>query len=763
MLKSMSIVFLLFALFSVTVYAEINQDTVNFQGYLTKSDGEPVTDGSYPMTVSLWDGPVDDTANKVWEESHTPTVVRGIYSIELGSSVSFPYTLSFAQQYYLGVSVSGESLDQLIPLTNTWSAFRAKTSGGRLIKEISSNYTVEDTDDIILASGNITLTMPEASTVPNRIFTIKKMDATNALTIATNASETIDGVNRGSGGTALDVSNQYDEISVISDGQNWVSMGITYGIVSHEKGGLETDVSDFDGLVKISGGSTSSLTITSAGEALLDDSDISSQRATLELTPGEGLEIDSGSLRISSDAAGDGLEGGGGSELAVRVDDSTIELFNDILRLKDTGITDAKINDVAASKISGTLSHENGGLEADISAYEGLLKISSGSTSQVTLGSAAEDLLDDSSVSDQRTTLGLGSIATQDSTSVDIDGGAIDDTSIGIASPQAGKFTDLTTTGTTDIEGAAITLGKDGTAAPGQIILHDNQSSDDFKTIIQSADSVSANVTFTLPSADGTANQVLQTDGSGNLSWVDTFGGSTQMIAGDGLTGGGDLSADRTFNVNVDDSTIEISSDAIQVKDSGITDAKISGVAASKITGTLTHESGGMEADISSYEGLLKISGGTTSQVTLSTAAEGLLDDSSDSEQRSTLGLGSIATQEDSNVDINGGNIDGTTIGNGSPANGYFSDLVADTDLLYVDSTSDEVGISTTTPNSKLDVNGTVTATGIDLNGSMEVSNYIYFGGQNTTGTWRLVIDNDHFEFQRFNGTSWDVKFEITD
>jgi len=408
--KSMTMALIVCIHFASLVNAS-NLNTVNFQGYLTKSDGEPVTDGSYPMTVSLWDGSDEGTANKVWEESHTPTVSRGIYSLELGSSVSFPYTLSFAQQYYLGVSVAGESLDQLIPLTNTWSAFRAKTSGGRLIKEVSSNYSIDETDDIILASGTTTLTLPQVSTVPNRIFTIKKMDATNALSIETNGSETIDGVNRGSG-NALNVSNQYDEVSVISDGQNWFSIGITYGIVNHEKGGLEADVSDFDGLVKISGGATSALTITSAGEALLDDADVSSQRATLELTPGEGLEIDSGSLRISSDAAGDGLEGGSGNELAVRVDDSTIELLNDILQLKDSGITDAKINDVAASKISGTLSHEKGGLEADISSYEGLLKISSGSTSQVTLGSAAEDLLDDSSVSDQRTTLGLGSIAT---------------------------------------------------------------------------------------------------------------------------------------------------------------------------------------------------------------------------------------------------------------------------------------------------------------------------------------------------------------
>jgi hypothetical protein len=447
------------------------------------------------------------------------------------------------------------------------------------------------------------------------------MDTSNTLSIVTNASETIDGINRGSGGAALEVSSQYNEVSVISDGHNWISMGVTFGIVSHEKGGLETDISDFEGLVKISGGATSALTITSAGENLLDDTDIVSQR----------------------------------------------------------------------------------------------------------------------------TTLGLGSIVTQDYTSVNIDGGAIDGTTIGVSNPQSGTFSDLTTSGSTNIEGASITLGKDGTAAPGQIIFHDNQNADNFTTIIQSADAVSANVTFTLPSADGTANQVLKTDGSGNLSWLDVFDDSRQVIAGDGLTGGGDLTADRTLSVgdgdgitvsagsisvNVDDSTIEISGDAIQLKNAGITDAKINDVAASKITGTLPHENGGLEADISTYEGLLKISGGTTSSITIDTPGENLLDDTSVAAQRTTLGLGSIATQDYTSVNIDGGAIDGTTIGAITPSDASFNSL---------------------------------TATGFDLNGFMEISDCIYFGDQSSTGTWRLVIDSDHFEFQRYNGTSWDVKFEITD
>lgn len=69
----------------------------------------------------------------------------------------------------------------------------------------------------------------------------------------------------------------------------------------------------------------------------------------------------------------------------------------------------------ASAITSGTLLHERGGLEADVSAYNGLLKIASGSTSAVTVTTAGEALLDDADASAQRTTLGAaasGSITT---------------------------------------------------------------------------------------------------------------------------------------------------------------------------------------------------------------------------------------------------------------------------------------------------------------------------------------------------------------
>ncbi len=55
---------------------------------------------------------------------------------------------------------------------------------------------------------------------------------------------------------------------------------------------------------------------------------------------------------------------------------------------------------------------------------------------------------------------------------------------------------------------------------------------------LKAADSISANIVFVLPSADGTTGQVLKTDGAGNLAWADGSGsGAPTGPAGGDLTG----------------------------------------------------------------------------------------------------------------------------------------------------------------------------------------------------------------------------------
>jgi hypothetical protein len=65
--------------------------------------------------------------------------------------------------------------------------------------------------------------------------------------------------------------------------------------------------------------------------------------------------------------------------------------------------------------------------------------------------------------------------------------------------------------------GDTVTMKGDGSTVAGALAL--NNAANTFSTTLQSG-AVSSNVTFTLPTADGTPNQVIRTDGSGNLSFV---------------------------------------------------------------------------------------------------------------------------------------------------------------------------------------------------------------------------------------------------
>lgn len=83
--------------------------------------------------------------------------------------------------------------------------------------------------------------------------------------------------------------------------------------------------------------------------------DVATTKLTGTIATGQIANSAVDSNKISTSVAGNGLSGGAGSALAVNVDGSTIEIVADTLRVKDLGIVNAKINDVAAGKITGTI------------------------------------------------------------------------------------------------------------------------------------------------------------------------------------------------------------------------------------------------------------------------------------------------------------------------------------------------------------------------------------------------------------------------
>jgi hypothetical protein len=154
--------------------------------------------------------------------------------------------------------------------------------------------------------------------------------------------------------------------------------------------------------------------------------------------------------------------------------------------------------------------------------------------------------------------------------------------------PEAGApfdGTDIKVSAFTDGSNIAITTtNEDGVIT---VFTFDFASLDDVDTL---TDALAAHLADTNDAHDASAISVTDADGNYTGSTVEAVlaeiadmiasGGSSvptsrTITAGSGLTGGGDLTANRTLDVNVDGTTIEISSDAVRVKAGGITSSHI--------------------------------------------------------------------------------------------------------------------------------------------------------------------------------------------
>lgn len=148
---------------------------------------------------------------------------------------------------------------------------------------------------------------------------------------------------------------------IVSDGG--ATFTIDTGVVSYAKMQAVSDTDKILGRSSAGSGAVQEITCTAAGRNLLDDEDADAQRTTLGL----------GTAAVEAASA----------------------------------FAAASHNQAASTITSGTLAHERGGLEADVSAYDGLVKITGGSTSAITITAAGEAILGDANAEAQRATLGL--------------------------------------------------------------------------------------------------------------------------------------------------------------------------------------------------------------------------------------------------------------------------------------------------------------------------------------------------------------------
>ena len=268
--------------------------------------------------------------------------------------------------------------------------------------------------------------------------------------------------------------------------------------------------------------------------------------------------------------AGNGLAKSGNT-LSVNVDNSSIEINSDSLRVKASGITDAMLaGSISAGKLAGSIGNDK-------------LSNSSVSFGGVSLALGASDAtpaFDLSDATSYPTSSLVGTI-----TNAQLAGGIADSklSTISTANKVSGSAVQLQSNkGIADSTGLGLVL--------------------DGSSLTVGASGLKVN-------ASGVTNAML----AGSIDNGKLSNSSVTVTAGNALTGGGSVSlgASVSLDVAVDDSSIEVFSDAIRVKASGISNAMLAGsIADSKLsTITTANKVSGSAVEVQSNKGISNSSG----------------------------------------------------------------------------------------------------------------------------------------------------------
>ena len=267
------------------------------------------------------------------------------------------------------------------------------------------------------------------------------------------------------------------------------------------------------------------------------------------------------------------------------------------------------------------------------------------------------------------TTLGATNFS---SSNLQVTGGFVDNVHVGANVAATGNFTTL------DAE----SLDVDNITINGNDITSTDTDGDINVTPNGTGSVVLDGLSY--PQADGTANQVIQTDGSGQLSFATVL---TDIVADTTPQLGGDLDVNGNDIVSVTDGDINITPD-------GTGEVVLSTAAVSDLT---------------------------DNRVVIAGTAGALEDDANLTYNGTTLATNGFSA---TTADIDGGTIDGTTIGGASAAAGTFTDLSATNAALtggYVDNVHVGANTAATGSFTTLEASGTSTLAQVDatiLNGA---------------------------------------------
>jgi hypothetical protein len=106
-----------------------------------------------------------------------------------------------------------------IQTTSPNSGLEVNTSMAVAIKTVNVDYTATSSDNVILATTGLTVSLPTASGITGRVYTIKNISSSSVIRIEAKAGELIDG------NTFVNLNTANEYIKIISDGSNWYIIG----------------------------------------------------------------------------------------------------------------------------------------------------------------------------------------------------------------------------------------------------------------------------------------------------------------------------------------------------------------------------------------------------------------------------------------------------------------------------------------------------------------------------------------------------------
>ncbi len=141
-------IFCFFMAYTSGVYGESIPQLINYNGTLTDASGNPVPDGNYDVTFTIYDAPTGSNVlwTEVWNATTTKVIVAdGTFNAMLGAHTPIP-TSFFADHpvAYLGVKVENDS--EMLPRQRITSVGYAFTAGNGVPKRaiIMWSGTIEE-------------------------------------------------------------------------------------------------------------------------------------------------------------------------------------------------------------------------------------------------------------------------------------------------------------------------------------------------------------------------------------------------------------------------------------------------------------------------------------------------------------------------------------------------------------------------------------------------------------------------------------------